>query len=134
MSDDPTELGVVRRTTAVLDAHPRVVGDHPLAVIGEGWPAAKAATPDGLHIWAVVRDDELVTAVRSLTDLSRLAGVGDVFERSLRARGFTSIVDIAWATPDELTEVSGIGPIRASRIHRSARDLLEADAVSADRG
>ena len=91
-------------------------------------------TSDGLHPWGIVRNEELVTAIRSLTDLSRLAGVGDVFESSLRARGFASIIDIAWATPDELTEVSGIGPVRASRIHQSALDLLEADASSPDRG
>ena len=140
--------GVLEELNVVVDTDKlSVVDPERLGVIRDEWGALERRRPetdtglqpsaveesdgfDRLHPWTIARDDELARAVCETTDLRRLAGVGDVFETRLRRHGFTSLVHIARTGSEELTAVSGIGSTRALNIHRSAIELLEADARS----
>ena len=58
------------------------------------------------------------------SELERIHRVGEVIAGRLRARGFDSIGAVATADRDELTQVTGIGEVRAGDVRRSARRLL----------
>jgi predicted flap endonuclease-1-like 5' DNA nuclease len=64
-------------------------------------------------------------AVPQLTDLR---GIGVVLAEHLRQDGFGSVLDIAYAEPEELTAVSGIGSARAGSIRNEARWLAADEA------
>ncbi|MWV65385.1 hypothetical protein GRS48_11235 [Halorubrum sp. JWXQ-INN 858] len=58
-------------------------------------------------------------------DLERVHGVGEVIATRLRNDGFRSVGDVVAADREDLTDVTGIGAVRAEGIQRSAARVLE---------
>ncbi|PSQ15454.1 50S ribosomal protein L32e [Halobacteriales archaeon QS_8_69_26] len=56
-------------------------------------------------------------------ELEDISGVGESKAESLREAGFESVEDVAGATQDELSEVSGIGNALAARIKADVGEL-----------
>ncbi len=57
-------------------------------------------------------------------DIERVHRVGEVIADRLRSHGFNSIEAVATADRNELTQVTGIGKVRAREIRQSAKQLL----------
>jgi predicted flap endonuclease-1-like 5' DNA nuclease len=60
--------------------------------------------------------------------LTDLRGIGPALAEHLRQHGFGSVLAVAYAEPEELTAVSGIGSARAGSIRNEARWLAADEA------
>lgn len=60
----------------------------------------------------------------TVRDLEQVHRVGEVIAGRLRSHGFDSVEAVAAADHDELTQVTGIGEVRAREIRQSATKLL----------
>lgn len=57
--------------------------------------------------------------------VSELSGIGEKLSRELEMAGFENVHDIAESTVEQLTAVPGIGAVRAKRLIKSAKDMME---------
>lgn len=64
------------------------------------------------------------TAVGAISPLANLPGVGEKLQAALAEAGFTSVEKIAAAQTDELTQVKGLGKIKAEHLIEAAKKLL----------
>lgn len=125
VTSDPGAFRVLREDIGIIAPPPSVLGNTTSSLPGlvGHLGSTKGRVP---HPWSAARNERLATAVRAMTTLTRIDGVGEAYASSLREHGYTSLIDIAVASPDDLMAISGIGPVRARLIHESAIDLLEA--------
>ncbi len=69
---------------------------------------------------------------KEIKDIEDLPGVGPKTAEKLRAAGYTTLLDIASATPEELSERAGIGENVARKIIEAARQAVGFGFVTAD--
>ena len=62
-------------------------------------------------------------------ELTDISGIGTAAAARLSEAGFTTIEDVAKATPDALGKVQGFGPARAMRVIATAKDLVDVDVA-----
>jgi N utilization substance protein A len=71
------------------------------------------------------KQKEELVVVQKATDLSAFEGVGDKLQASLIENGFDSVEKIAASEIDALTEIKGIGKVKAEKLIKQAKKIIE---------
>lgn len=103
------ECVIVVHDIRTADLHRGVLEPDPVEIVikGRGFPPKEGQTVEP-----------------NVRDLEQVHGVGEVIADRLRSHGFDSIEAVAAADHDGLTQVTGIGEVRAREIRQSAEKLL----------
>ncbi|MCA9409273.1 MAG: transcription termination/antitermination protein NusA, partial [Candidatus Omnitrophica bacterium] len=64
-------------------------------------------------------------AVSEKSDITKLTGVGDKLLVQLQEAGFTSLEKISSANVEDLTQIKGLGKIKAEKMIEEAKSLLD---------
>ncbi len=69
--------------------------------------------------------DEQAASDKNSSDLASLSGVGEKLLAELKEAGFDSLAKIAKAEDEELTNIKGLGKIKANKMIKEAKSLLK---------
>jgi predicted flap endonuclease-1-like 5' DNA nuclease len=70
-----------------------------------------------------VKDETPEEEETTISDLSKITGVGETTEKKLEDAGYTTVEMVAGATPEELAEKTGLSEKQASNIIEAAKEV-----------